>query len=181
MFFRGSRYEHIAEAEIDGPRRAHDPLQAHALHSGSVAGALAYERARRRPARSASPTGRSAIPSSSGGCATSTASGGPVDLHREPGRRIRVPGPEGGMSHGPAAVLLRRAGRAWRRCRRRSSRRCARSRSRPSVGQASIFRLHFDLSRNIFGDFDALAIDIFRPLRADHDPRLGSASACRRR
>ncbi|MET0576353.1 MAG: hypothetical protein ABWZ83_10905 [Mesorhizobium sp.] len=33
-----------------------------------------------------------------------------------------------------------------------------------SVGQASIFRLHFDLSRNIFGDFDALAIDIFRPL-----------------
>ncbi len=35
-----------------------------------------------------------------------------------------------------------------------------------SVGQASIFRLHFDLSRNIFGDFDALAIDIFRPLVA---------------
>lgn len=33
-----------------------------------------------------------------------------------------------------------------------------------SVGQASIFRLHFDLSRNSFGDFDALAIDIFRPL-----------------
>jgi len=33
-----------------------------------------------------------------------------------------------------------------------------------SVGQASIFRLHFDLSRNLFGDYDALAIDIFRPL-----------------
>lgn len=33
-----------------------------------------------------------------------------------------------------------------------------------SIGQASIFRLHFDLSRNSFGDFDALAIDIFRPL-----------------
>ncbi|QPJ62402.1 MAG: hypothetical protein G3M70_11185 [Candidatus Nitronauta litoralis] len=33
-----------------------------------------------------------------------------------------------------------------------------------TVGQASIFRLHFDLSRNSFGDLDALAIDIFRPL-----------------
>ena len=33
-----------------------------------------------------------------------------------------------------------------------------------SIGRASIFRLHFDLSRNIFGDFDALAFDIFRPL-----------------
>lgn len=33
-----------------------------------------------------------------------------------------------------------------------------------SVGRASMFRLHFDLSRNSFGDFDALAIDIFRPL-----------------
>ena len=33
-----------------------------------------------------------------------------------------------------------------------------------SIGRASIFRLHFDLSRTIFGDFDALAIDIFRPL-----------------
>jgi hypothetical protein len=33
-----------------------------------------------------------------------------------------------------------------------------------SVGQASMFRLHFDLSRNTFGDFDAMAIDIFRPL-----------------
>ena len=33
-----------------------------------------------------------------------------------------------------------------------------------AIGQASIFRLHFDLSRNIFGDFDALAFDIFRPL-----------------
>jgi hypothetical protein len=33
-----------------------------------------------------------------------------------------------------------------------------------SVGQASIFRMHFDLSRNLFGDFDALAIDIFRPM-----------------
>lgn len=33
-----------------------------------------------------------------------------------------------------------------------------------AVGQASIFRLHFDLSRNLFGDFDVLAIDIFRPL-----------------
>jgi hypothetical protein len=33
-----------------------------------------------------------------------------------------------------------------------------------SIGQASMFRLHFDLSRNFFGDFDALAFDIFRPL-----------------
>jgi hypothetical protein len=33
-----------------------------------------------------------------------------------------------------------------------------------SIGRASIFRLHFELSRNIFGDFDALAFDIFRPL-----------------
>ena len=33
-----------------------------------------------------------------------------------------------------------------------------------SIGQASIFRLHFDLSRNFMGDFDALAFDIFRPL-----------------
>ena len=33
-----------------------------------------------------------------------------------------------------------------------------------AVGQASIFRLHFDLSRNAIGDFDVLAIDIFRPL-----------------
>src|SRR4051794_31974088 len=33
-----------------------------------------------------------------------------------------------------------------------------------AVGQASIFRLHFDLSRNFMGDYDALAIDIFRPL-----------------
>jgi hypothetical protein len=33
-----------------------------------------------------------------------------------------------------------------------------------SVGQASMFRLHFDLSRNFLGDFDVLAIDIFRPL-----------------
>lgn len=33
-----------------------------------------------------------------------------------------------------------------------------------SVGRASIFRLHLDLSRNLFGDYDALAFDIFRPL-----------------
>jgi hypothetical protein len=33
-----------------------------------------------------------------------------------------------------------------------------------SVGQASTFRLHFDLSRNVFGDYDVLAFDIFRPL-----------------
>jgi hypothetical protein len=33
-----------------------------------------------------------------------------------------------------------------------------------SIGSASMFRLHFDLSRNLFGDWDALAIDIFRPL-----------------
>jgi len=33
-----------------------------------------------------------------------------------------------------------------------------------SVGQASIFRMHFDLSRNLAGDYDALAIDIFRPM-----------------
>ena len=33
-----------------------------------------------------------------------------------------------------------------------------------SVGRAAMFRLHFELSRNSFGDFDALAVDIFRPL-----------------
>jgi hypothetical protein len=33
-----------------------------------------------------------------------------------------------------------------------------------TVGQASAFRLHFDLSRNSFGDFDVTAFDIFRPL-----------------
>jgi hypothetical protein len=33
-----------------------------------------------------------------------------------------------------------------------------------SVGQASSFRLHFALSRNFLGDFDALALPIFRPL-----------------
>jgi hypothetical protein len=33
-----------------------------------------------------------------------------------------------------------------------------------ATGRAAILRLHFDLSRNAFGDFDALAVDIFRPL-----------------
>ena len=33
-----------------------------------------------------------------------------------------------------------------------------------AIGRASIFRLHFDLSRTMKGDFDALAIDVFRPL-----------------
>jgi len=33
-----------------------------------------------------------------------------------------------------------------------------------SIGQASMFRLHFELSRNGAGDFDATAIDLFRPL-----------------
>ena len=33
-----------------------------------------------------------------------------------------------------------------------------------AVGQASIVRLHFELSRNSFGDFDATTFDIFRPL-----------------
>lgn len=33
-----------------------------------------------------------------------------------------------------------------------------------SVGRASIFRLHFDLSRNTFGDLDVLALGLFRPL-----------------
>jgi hypothetical protein len=33
-----------------------------------------------------------------------------------------------------------------------------------SIGQATIFRLHFDLSRTMLGDFDALAVDIFRPM-----------------
>jgi xanthosine utilization system XapX-like protein len=33
-----------------------------------------------------------------------------------------------------------------------------------AVDQASVFRLHFELSRNFLGDFDVLAIDIFRPL-----------------
>ena len=33
-----------------------------------------------------------------------------------------------------------------------------------SVNAASAFRLHFDLSRTPWGDFDALAFDVFRPL-----------------
>jgi hypothetical protein len=33
-----------------------------------------------------------------------------------------------------------------------------------SVDGASAFRLHFDLGRTLLGDFDALVIDIFRPL-----------------
>ena len=33
-----------------------------------------------------------------------------------------------------------------------------------AVGQASILRLHFDLSRNSWGDLDVVAFDIFRPL-----------------
>jgi hypothetical protein len=33
-----------------------------------------------------------------------------------------------------------------------------------AVSQAAAFRLHFELSRNFLGDFDVLAIDIFRPL-----------------
>jgi hypothetical protein len=33
-----------------------------------------------------------------------------------------------------------------------------------SIGAASAFRLHFDLSRSFLGDFDALAFDIFRPM-----------------
>ena len=33
-----------------------------------------------------------------------------------------------------------------------------------AVGQASILRLHFDLSRTFVGDLDVLAFDVFRPL-----------------
>src|SRR6266404_5611064 len=33
-----------------------------------------------------------------------------------------------------------------------------------TVDGASAFRLHFDLSRTPWGDFDALAFDVFRPL-----------------
>lgn len=33
-----------------------------------------------------------------------------------------------------------------------------------AIGKASMFRMHFDLSRTFLGDFDALAFDIFRPL-----------------
>jgi hypothetical protein len=33
-----------------------------------------------------------------------------------------------------------------------------------SIDGASMFRLHFDLSRTAIGDFDALVIDLFRPL-----------------
>lgn len=33
-----------------------------------------------------------------------------------------------------------------------------------SIEGAAMFRLHFDLSRNAMGDFDALAVDLFRPL-----------------
>lgn len=33
-----------------------------------------------------------------------------------------------------------------------------------AIGKASIFRMHFDLSRTFLGDFDALAFDIFRPM-----------------
>lgn len=32
-----------------------------------------------------------------------------------------------------------------------------------AIGEASMFRLSFELSRNAFGDYDALAVDIFRP------------------
>jgi len=32
------------------------------------------------------------------------------------------------------------------------------------IDGASMFRLHFDLSRNVLGDFDAIMIDLFRPL-----------------
>jgi hypothetical protein len=33
-----------------------------------------------------------------------------------------------------------------------------------AVGQATIFRMHFQMSRTIFGDFDVLGFDMFRPL-----------------
>jgi hypothetical protein len=33
-----------------------------------------------------------------------------------------------------------------------------------SIEGAGMFRLHFDLSRNFFGDFDAIVFDLFRPL-----------------
>jgi hypothetical protein len=33
-----------------------------------------------------------------------------------------------------------------------------------SIDEAAMFRLHFNLSRTMLGDFDALAIDLFRPL-----------------
>lgn len=33
-----------------------------------------------------------------------------------------------------------------------------------SIEGASMFRLHFDLSRSFLGDFDALVVDLFRPL-----------------
>src|SRR5690606_26907411 len=33
-----------------------------------------------------------------------------------------------------------------------------------SIEGASMFRLHFDLSRSLVGDFDALVVDLFRPL-----------------
>src|SRR3546814_13900339 len=33
-----------------------------------------------------------------------------------------------------------------------------------SIARASIFRLHFDMSRTLLGDWDLLQFDIFRPL-----------------
>ena len=33
-----------------------------------------------------------------------------------------------------------------------------------SIEGAAMFRLHFDLARNFLGDFDAIAVDLFRPL-----------------
>jgi hypothetical protein len=33
-----------------------------------------------------------------------------------------------------------------------------------AVGQAAIFRMHFEMSRSVLGDFDVLVFDIFRPL-----------------
>ena len=97
----------------------------------------------------------------------------PVDLTAVPGRARGDPG-------------TGRRRLTWASCRR--GLRC-RSRSRrcpspffqalreieieTSIGSASIFRLHFDLSRTIFGDFDALAFDIFRPLLAGQDQRRG--------
>ena len=47
-----------------------------------------------------------------------------------------------------------------------------------SIERASIFRLHFDLSRTMLGDWDLLQFDIFRPLVPIR--KIGRAS-CRER
>ena len=181
MFFRGSRYEHDRRGRA---RRTKDGRT------------IRYKRMRFMPqaprSRASSPKcaratgrtslhfGRSAIPSSSGGLCDLNLVRRPVDLTALPGRPRRN-------------SLSGRRRLTWASCRPGSPFRSAFAplpvpffqalreiEVETSVGRASIFRLHFDLSRTIFGDFDALAIDIFRPLAAGHDQRRGRPRRSRR-